>query len=106
MFVFDNITVMSNSTGYLKSDVAYMKMRMSSYNYFTTADVFRILVKAETIKFYKNFDIFEYMINDPPYTKSLIIKSNDKYHNYTMRTIFNITTINKTINSTLQGWYD
>jgi hypothetical protein len=95
---------MSNTTGYEKTYYAYAKMRMASYNYFKATDVFHIQVKVLTANEYKNYKMIEYMVNDPPVTKSLIITSGDKYHNYTMVTLFNITTVNNSASPS--SWYD
>ncbi len=64
------------------------------------------MVKAENDKDDYGYDIFEYYANRNPYARELIISSNERYHNYTFKSIINITTLNYTIDSPKKGWYD
>lgn len=98
-FVFDDVTTMRLEDGYITSPYAYKKLRMSSFNYFVDSEVFRITGKVVTRSFDIDADIIEFTVNDPPITKSLIVSTSDKYNNATMKTQFNITTVNKTITS-------
>ena len=70
---------------------------MSTFNYFKDTDIFKIAVKVENSKNDKNLDIIEFGINDPPKTKDLIITSSEPNNNYTMKSYFNITTLNLTL---------
>ena len=53
-----------------------------------------------------NYDIQEFYVNAPPHTKSMLLSTTDKYHNYTMRSYFNVSTINYTALTAPYGWYD
>ena len=52
------------------------------------------------------YAVGEFYANKPPITNSLIVTSSDPYHNYTMKTVFNITTINLSADKTTRTWYD
>ena len=70
---------------------------MSSFNYFRDADVYRVTGKVVSSKFDIDADVIEFSVNDPPKTKSLLVATSEKYHNYTMRSVINITTVDTTI---------
>lgn len=57
------------------------------------------MVKVENDKDDYGYDIFEYYANRNPYARELIISSNERYHNYTFKSVINITTLNYTIES-------
>lgn len=65
-------------------------------------------MKVENTKNDRNLDIIEVAVNDPPKAKDIFMSSSDRYLNYTMRTWFNVTTINSTLvgSGSQPGWYD
>ena len=65
---------------------------MSSFNYFVDTEIFKIAVKVMSSILDINIDVVEFAVNDPPKVKSLYVSTADKYHNYTMRTLIDITT--------------
>jgi hypothetical protein len=64
------------------------------------------MVKVENDKDDYDYDIFEYYANRNPYARELIISSNEKFHNYTLKSIINITTLNNSVDSSQKGWFD
>jgi len=46
-YVFDGITTTDLETGYMWSEYAFYKLRMSTFNFFRHTDIFRVIVKAE-----------------------------------------------------------
>jgi hypothetical protein len=50
------------------------------------------------------FDIGEFFTNVVPRVHDFLISSSDPYHNYTMKTLFTISTINPAL--TVTTWYD
>lgn len=81
-------------------------MRSSTFKYQSETQLYRILFKAVNDKGDYGYDIFEFYANKNPFTRELIAISSNKYHNYTMNTLFNITTVNMSIGAAQKGWYD
>jgi hypothetical protein len=79
---------------------------MSSFNYFKSSDAFRFIVKVENTKNDRFIDVLEVGVNDPPKAKDIYVTAADKYHNYTMRTLINLTSLNPVGNPPSRGWYD
>lgn len=81
-------------------------MRSSTFKYQSETNLYRILIKAVNDKGDYGYDILEFYANRNPFTRELIAISGDKYHNFTMRTLFNITTVNMSLNAAQKGWYN
>ena len=64
------------------------------------------MVKAENDRDDYGYDIFEFYANRNPNARDLLVTSNDRYHNYTLRTRLNITTINQALTTANKGWFD
>ncbi|CDW83340.1 proprotein convertase subtilisin kexin type partial [Stylonychia lemnae] len=105
-FIFDGILTMDNQTGYLQSKYAYQQLRTSSFKYQSDSQTFRILVRVSNHRLEFGYDVIEFYANKPPQANNMIITSSEKYHNYTMKTIFNVTTVNKSAETSSQTWYD
>ena len=65
---------------------------MSSFNYFKDEDVYRVMAKGISHRYDIDADVLEFAVNDPPRTRPLLVSTSEKWHNYTMRSIINITT--------------
>ncbi len=81
-------------------------MRSATFKYQSETVVYRILVKAVNDKDDIGYEIFEFYANRNPLARELIVSTSDEYHNYTMSTWFNITTVNPNLRTTQKGWYD
>lgn len=69
-------------------------MRSATFKYQSELNVYRVLVKAVNDKDDIGYDIFEFYTNRNPVARELIVTSNEKYLNTTMKAWFNITTLN------------
>jgi len=95
--IFDNITKLDIDSGYNPATHEYIKLRMTTFNYYKASNRFRVLLRAENNNGDARDEVVEFYFNDPPRTSLLYLSTNEKYHNYTMQSVFNITT---------SGWYD
>jgi len=79
---------------------------MSTFNYFKETDAFRFMVKVENTRGMYQIDVLEVGINDPPKGKEVefTVVGGNKYHNYTMRSEFKLSTIDPLTGKSL--WYD
>ncbi len=105
--IFEDIQYdFSTTTGYVEANYTFVKLRMSTFNYFAESDIFRVLARADNLKNGINYDVIEFYVNDPPKTKVFYSNSSQHFHNYTMASVLWFDTVNNTSTATLNGWYD
>jgi hypothetical protein len=106
--VFDKLAEkMDPRTGQVRErDLAVQEMKSSTFKYQSEKLVYHIMVKVENDKDDYGYDIFEFYANRNPVARELFLTSNDWYHNYTHRTVLNITTVNQGMTTAQKGWYD
>jgi hypothetical protein len=68
--------------------------------------VYRVLLKVTSTQQFNGYDIQEFYVNAPPHITIMSVSTTDKYHNYTMRSLINLTTLNYSLSSAPYGWYD
>jgi hypothetical protein len=106
--VFDKLVEkMDLRTGQVREkDLAIQEMKSSTFKYQSEKLVYHIMVKVENDKDDYGYDIFEFYANRNPVARELFLTSNDWFHNYTHRTILNITTVNQGMSTAQKGWFD
>ena len=105
-FIFEELTGFSNVTGYIPINLGYIKLRMSSFNYFQETQLYKVLFRAEDEKSKYAFKIIEFYVATPPKTKLLYSNSTENFQNNTLSSWVTLDTVNTTSTASVPGWSD